>query len=175
MTDHEPAGTEPEVQEYLGLFQGEVLERLNRMRAIVREEAPRAIETTGYGLIAYKLQGRPLVYIGGFAKHIGFYATPTGHAEFAADFETYKQGKGSVQLPLDQPLPCDLIRRVVRFRVTEVLNSLPAIGRPATSALAEVGIHTMSDLQGRSAAELSALHGVGPKAIRLLRQAGAKI
>jgi uncharacterized protein YdhG (YjbR/CyaY superfamily) len=61
--------------------------------------------------------GKPLVYFAGFKKHIGFYATPTGHTEFANELSTYKQGKGSVQFPLDKPIPYELIKRIVAFRV----------------------------------------------------------
>lgn len=77
----------------------------------------------------------------------------------------------SVQFPSDQPFPMELIRRVIAYRVREEENTLPFIGRPAASALAEVGVTTVSDLAGWTEKELLALHGVGPKAIRLLREA----
>jgi len=65
-----------------------------------------------------------LVYFTGFKNHIGFYATPSGHHEFAKELSKYKQGKGSVQFPASQPLPLYLIRRIVEFRVEEnLLNS----------------------------------------------------
>ena len=104
------------IDEYLNQFAGETRSRLDTMRELIRAEAPEAVESFSYGLIGYKLHGKPLVYFGGFAHHIGFYATPNGHAAFADDFANYKQGKGSVQFPLDQPLPVDLIRRVVQYR-----------------------------------------------------------
>jgi uncharacterized protein YdhG (YjbR/CyaY superfamily) len=71
---------------------------------------------------AYKVNGTPLVYFAAFTHHIGFYATPSGHAEFARELSVYKQGKGSVQFPFDKPLPLDLIARIVRFRVEENLS-----------------------------------------------------
>lgn len=108
------------VDEYIERFEGEAKARLLRMRQIVKEEAPDAFEDLSYGLVAYKLNGKPLVYFGGFSAHIGFYATPNGHAAFADDFAQYKQGKGSVQFPLDQPLPDALVRRVVQFRVSQL-------------------------------------------------------
>lgn len=108
--------TSSDVDRYIEGFSGETKARLLTMREIIRTEVPTAEESFTYGLVGYKLHKKPLVYFGGFTNHIGFYATPNGHAAFADDFSTYKQGKGSVQFPLDQPLPIELIKRVVVFR-----------------------------------------------------------
>lgn len=108
------------VDDYIEQFEGETKTRLLGMREIVKAEAPSAVEDLSYGLAAYKLNGKPLVYFGGFAAHIGFYATPNGHAAFAEDFAPYKQGKGSVQFPLSQPLPEELVRRVVQYRISQL-------------------------------------------------------
>lgn len=108
------------VDDYLAQFDGEMLARLQTVRKTIQEEVPDAVESLSYGLVGYKLRGKPLVYFGGFAHHLGFYATPNGHEAFAADFAPYKQGKGSVQFPAGQPLPLDLIRRVVRYRIQVV-------------------------------------------------------
>ena len=105
-----------DVDVYIANFNDETQKRLERLRELVKNTSPDAVEAISYGLIGYKRNGKPLVYFGGFEKHIGFYATPNGHAAFAEDFAKYKQGKGSVQLPLDQPLPLDLIKRVVEYR-----------------------------------------------------------
>ena len=67
----------------------------------------------------YKTHGKPLVYFAGYKKHIGFYATPKGHAQFSLELSSYKQGKGSVQFPIEKPIPFDLIKRIVEFRVKE--------------------------------------------------------
>lgn len=104
------------VDTYIDKFDGEVRARLVQMREIVRAEAPEATESISYGMPAYKLNGRPLVYFAGYENHVGFYATPNGHEAFASDFAKYKQGKGSVQFPNNQPLSVDLIKRVVRYR-----------------------------------------------------------
>ena len=112
--------TDPSVQAYLEGFDGEVAVRLERVRAIVAEEAPDAVEGMAYGLIGWKLRKKPLIYTGGFATHVGLYATPEGHEAFADELSHYKQGKGSVQLPLAEPLPEDLIRRIVAFRVSSL-------------------------------------------------------
>jgi len=108
-----------DVDEYLEQFSGSLRTRLDEVRQVVRESAPGAIESIGYGMPAYKLNGKPLVYFAGFTKHIGLYATPNGHEAFKKEFAPYKQGKGSVQFPLDQPLPVELIRRVVEYRVSQ--------------------------------------------------------
>ena len=104
------------VDDYIGQFDGEVRTRLQALRDLVRAEAPEAQEEITYGLVGYKLNKKPLVYFGGFKNHVGFYATPNGHEAFSKEFAAYKQGKGSVQFPLDQPLPAVLIRQVVRYR-----------------------------------------------------------
>ncbi len=161
-----------EVVEYVNSFPGETRARLETLRAMVRERCPRAVESVSYGLIGYKLGGHPLIYVGGFKNHIGLYATPVGHEAFAAEFAKYTQGKGSVQFPLSDPLPTELIERVIAHRVETVSEELPSIGRPATSALAAIGVTKASQLADYSEQQLLALHGVGPKAIRLLREAG---
>ncbi|MGD0582940.1 MAG: DUF1801 domain-containing protein [Bacteroidales bacterium] len=107
------------VDDYIKSFPENVQVRLKQIRATIRENAPVAEESIAYKMPAYKTNGKPLVYFAGFNNHIGFYATPTGHAQFAKDLSKYKQGKGSVQFPLDKPLPLDLITRIVKFRMKE--------------------------------------------------------
>ncbi|MCA9324384.1 DUF1801 domain-containing protein [Candidatus Saccharibacteria bacterium] len=109
--------------EYIAGFSGEVHARLLQMREIIQSIAPEAVESLSYGLVGYKYKGKPLVYFGGFEKHIGFYATPNGHEAFAKEFANYKQGKGSVQFPLDRPLPIELVEKVVRFRLQTINES----------------------------------------------------
>ena len=105
------------VDDYLAGFDGDVRARLDTMREVIRTAAPDAVESMAYGMPAYKLDKKPLVYFAGYTGHVGFYATPNGHEAFAEDFARYRQGKGSVQFPHDQPLPVHLVRRVVEFRV----------------------------------------------------------
>jgi len=105
-----------DVENYINQFDGEVKARLLELRKLIEAQSPNAVESLSYGLVGYKLNGKPLVYFGGFKNHIGFYATPNGHEAFAEDFAKYKQGKGSVQFPLSEPLPVDLIKRVVEYR-----------------------------------------------------------
>lgn len=110
------------IGEYINSFPADTQDLLRQMRAVILENAPGAEEGISYGMPAYKMNGKPLVYFAGFRNHIGFYATPTGHAEFAQELSAYKHGKGSVQFPVDRPLPLDLIARIVRFRVEENLS-----------------------------------------------------
>lgn len=104
------------VESYISGFGGVITDRLQAMRKTVTDAAPEAVEEFSYGLVGYKLNGNPLVYFGGFPNHTGFYATPNGHQAFTKDFSQYKQGKGSVQFPHDQPLPLALVKKVVEFR-----------------------------------------------------------
>ena len=104
------------VDEYLDQFDGELRQRLDMVRELIRSRVPNAVEEFSYGLVGYKLNGKPLVYFGGFKNHVGLYATPNGHEAFSEEFSKYKQGKGSVQFPLSQQLPIELIERVIQFR-----------------------------------------------------------
>ncbi len=107
------------VEEYIKTFPKDIQTILKKIRKTIKEKAPDADESIAYGMPAYKTKGKPLVYFAGYKNHIGFYATPTGHAEFAIQLSTYKQGKGSVQFPIDKPIPFDLIGQIVEFRVKE--------------------------------------------------------
>lgn len=109
------------VDEYLAGFPAEVQQILLDVRATIKANAPDAVEKMAYGMPGYKLNGYPLVYFGGFKEHVGFFATPAGHEAFAEELSKYKQGKGSVQFPLSEPMPLDLIGRMVKFRAQENL------------------------------------------------------
>jgi uncharacterized protein YdhG (YjbR/CyaY superfamily) len=112
-----------EIDQYILQFPEETHDILNKIRALIKEHAPDAIESIAYGMPAYKLNKKPLVYFAAYKTHIGFYATPSGHEAFQEELSKYKQGKGSVQFPLDQPIPYDLIVRMVKFRVQETGDS----------------------------------------------------
>ena len=75
-----------------------------------------------FPILSRQVNGKPLVYFAGFKNHIGFYATPTGHEQFSKELSNYKQGKGSVQFPLEKEVPFDLIKKIVEFRVKENLS-----------------------------------------------------
>lgn len=112
----------PEIKEYIAQFPDEVQHRLKQLHELILSESSEIMEAFAYKMPAYKLKGKALVYFAGYKNHIGFYATPTGHQAFVEELSKYKQGKGSVQFPLNQPLPLDLIKRIVKFRVSEVLS-----------------------------------------------------
>lgn len=107
------------VENYIKAFPEDVQALLHQVRAVIRTNAPDAVESISYQMPAYKLKGKPLVYFAGYKNHIGLYATPTPHAQFAEQLSKYKQGKGSVQFPIDQPLPLELIAQIVVFKVQE--------------------------------------------------------
>ena len=108
-----------EIETYIQQFPDNVQKILRKIRKLVKDNAPEADELFAYGMPAYKTNKKPLVYFAAFKNHIGFYATPSGHSEFQDELSKYKQGKGSVQFPLNKPIPYKLIERIVKFRVTE--------------------------------------------------------
>jgi len=106
------------VDEYISKAPSSVQDILRRIRQIIKTMAPDAVESISYGMPAYKLNGKPLVYFAAFEHHIGFYATPETHESFAKELSKYKQGKGSVQFPLDQPMPYDLIEKMTVYKAS---------------------------------------------------------
>lgn len=111
-----------EVDQYISQFPEEVQEILKKVRSLILKCAPDAVELMSYGMPGYKLNKKPLVYFAGYKNHLGFYATPSGHSHFQEQLSRYKQGKGSVQFPLIEDIPYDLIEEMVRFRVAENLG-----------------------------------------------------
>ncbi|MGF9697218.1 MULTISPECIES: iron chaperone [Paenibacillus] len=106
------------VDEYISGFTPDVQVRLQALRQIIRESAPNAEEKISYQMPTYALHGN-LVHFAAYKNHIGFYPAPSGIEAFRKELSVYKGAKGSVQFPLGQPLPEELIRRIVAFRVKE--------------------------------------------------------
>lgn len=106
------------IDEYIASFPENVQRKLRDLRKAIRESAPEAAEGISYGMPAFKLNG-PLVYFAAFKNHIGFYPTGSAVTHFQKELSPYKQGKGSVQFPIEQPVPLDLVKRMVEFRVNE--------------------------------------------------------
>jgi uncharacterized protein YdhG (YjbR/CyaY superfamily) len=116
MTDRSTART---IDEYIADFPQRTREVLDELRALIKASAPAARETISYAIPTFDLGGHHLVHFAGYARHVGFYPTGSGIAAFEDELRAYKRGKGSVQFPLGRPLPRDLIRRIVAFRVAE--------------------------------------------------------
>jgi uncharacterized protein YdhG (YjbR/CyaY superfamily) len=112
--------TYEDINEYLADFPPETREKLKAIRNVIRRSAPEAVEAISYGMPTFRLNGKNMIHFAAFAHHIGLYATPDGHAEFESELSNYKRGKGSVQFPLDQPLPLDLIRRITAYRAHQL-------------------------------------------------------
>ncbi|SFN37145.1 Uncharacterized conserved protein YdhG, YjbR/CyaY-like superfamily, DUF1801 family [Chitinophaga sp. YR627] len=110
--------TAPDINTYIADFPEHVQAILQQVRATIHKAAPEATEDIKYAIPTFVLNGN-LVHFAAFKSHIGFYPTPTGIEEFEKELSVYKQGKGSVQFPLDQPMPLDLITRIVKYRVKQ--------------------------------------------------------
>jgi uncharacterized protein YdhG (YjbR/CyaY superfamily) len=107
------------IDEYIAEFPPETQAVLTQVRTTISDAAPGATETISYAIPTFDLNGRHLVHFAGYEHHIGFYPIPSGAEAFKDELGVYKSGKGSVQFPMDQPMPMDLIRRIVEFRVEE--------------------------------------------------------
>lgn len=107
------------IDAYIASFPEDVRKILEQVRQTIKQAAPDAAEKISYSMPAFTLHGKALVYFAAFSHHIGFYPIPTGMKAFTKDLSVYKTGKGSVQFPLDKPMPLDLITRIVKFRVNE--------------------------------------------------------
>jgi uncharacterized protein YdhG (YjbR/CyaY superfamily) len=110
------------IDEYILLFPPDVQDKLRRLRNVIREAAPDAKETISYQMPAFEQNGI-LVYFAAFKNHIGFFPTSSGIAQFNDELSGYKGGKGSVQFPLDKPMPYELVSRIVKFRVAENMKN----------------------------------------------------
>jgi uncharacterized protein YdhG (YjbR/CyaY superfamily) len=106
------------IDEYIDSFPGEIQKKLNEIRATVKKAAPDAEEKISYQMPAFALNGN-LVYFAAFKDHIGFFPTSSGINAFEKEITAYKSGKGTMQFPLDKPLPLDLISRIVKYRLVE--------------------------------------------------------
>jgi uncharacterized protein YdhG (YjbR/CyaY superfamily) len=114
-----------DIDSYIASFSIDVQAALEQVRTAIKTSAPKAEEVISYNMPAYKYFGM-LVYFAGYKNHIGFYSLPSGHRAFEKELSIYKQGKGSVQFPLDKPLPLALIKKMVKFRVKENLEKAKA-------------------------------------------------
>ena len=117
--------TPKNIDEYVAGCPEDVRQILQKIRMTIRKAAPRAEETISYGIPTFTLHGN-LVHFAAFQNHIGFYPTPSGIEKFKDELSVYESAKGSVQFPLDQPIPYGLITKIVKFRVKENLERVAA-------------------------------------------------
>lgn len=111
------------IDEYIAGFPSETQQILEQVRQTIKKAAPDAEEKISYAIPTFTLNGN-LVHFAAFKNHIGFYAMPTGNEAFQEELATYKSGKGSIQFPIDKPMPLDLITKIVNFRVKENLEKI---------------------------------------------------
>ena len=112
------------IDQYITEAPAEVKQILINIRNLISGKAPEAVSCIAYNMPAFKYHKKPLVYFAAFKNHIGFYALPSGNVAFQKELTKYKTGKGSIQFPLDQEIPYDLIGQIVEFRVVEMNDAL---------------------------------------------------
>jgi len=115
-----PRSTAATIDDYVAEFPPETRAVLEEIRALIRAEAPDADETISYAIPTFDLNGTHLCHFAAFKNHVSFFPTGSGADAFADELKAYKGGRGTVQFPYGTPLPADLIRRIVAFRVEQV-------------------------------------------------------
>jgi uncharacterized protein YdhG (YjbR/CyaY superfamily) len=109
------------INEYISAFPPEIRQKLEQLRTTIKTAAPDAAEKISYQMPTFYLDGN-LVHFAAYPNHIGFYPAPSGIEAFQDELSRYQTSKGAVRIPLDEPLPLDLISRIVQFRVRENLE-----------------------------------------------------
>ena len=107
------------IDDYISDFPGETQKYLNEIRELIRKLAPDSVESISYAIPTFSLNEKYLVYFAGFKNHIGLYPTPVGMEAFKEELSNYKTGKGSVQFPLNKPLPIALITKIVKYQIEQ--------------------------------------------------------
>jgi uncharacterized protein YdhG (YjbR/CyaY superfamily) len=108
------------IDEFVAGFPKNVRDVLEELRRAIRESAPKAEEAISYGIPTFDLNGKHLVHFSAYKNHVGFYPTSSGIEAFKKELSPFKTSKGTVQFPLDKPIPLDLVKKIVRFRVKEI-------------------------------------------------------
>jgi len=106
------------IDEYIASFPKHIQKKLNEVKNTIKQEAPKAIEKISYQMPTFYLNWN-LIHFAAFTNHIWLYPTPSGISAFKKELSNYKSGKGSIQLPIDKPIPTDLIKKIVKFRIKE--------------------------------------------------------
>ena len=107
------------VDEYIAGFPAPVQKILKQLRATIKKQIPEADQSISYGVPTFKIKGKPVIYFAGFRNHVSVYPAPRQSDAFKKELTDYKGGKGTVQFPLDKPLPLDLITRITKFRLAQ--------------------------------------------------------
>jgi len=110
------------IDEYIATFPRSVRDILEELRRIIRESAPKSEETISYGIPTFDLNGKHLVHFAAYKNHIGFYPTSSGISRFKKELSRYELSRGTVRFPVNEPIPFDLIRKIVKYRVKETLD-----------------------------------------------------
>jgi uncharacterized protein YdhG (YjbR/CyaY superfamily) len=110
------------IDEYISAFPEDIQDSLQEMRRTISEAAPEAKEAISYQMPTFRFNGRNLVHFAAFKKHIGFYPAPSGIEAFADELLPYDVSKGTIRFPLDRPLPLDLVKKIVAYRVQEQIS-----------------------------------------------------
>jgi len=179
------------IDDYIAFFPASTQVLLKQMRQTIKKAAPAAVEKISYQMPTFALAGN-LVHFAGYKNHIGFYPGSSGVKNFKEELEGYKNAKGSIQFPIDQPLPLDIVTRITQFRVQENLDKAAAkqgssadirkkakpaqddflfLPAPAKRALVNKGITNLVQLSHFTEKEILSLHGMGPSSIPKIQQA----
>jgi uncharacterized protein YdhG (YjbR/CyaY superfamily) len=108
------------IDEYLRIFPQETREILEEIRGIIHAAAPEAVETIGYNIPAFDLNGKHLVFFAGYAAHVSIYPVPSGDESLNRELSPYIKGKGTIQFPLNKPIPYELTEKIVKARIEEM-------------------------------------------------------
>ncbi|NIG53404.1 DUF1801 domain-containing protein [Chitinophaga sp. Cy-1792] len=173
------------IDAYIAAFPAEVKDMLEKIRAIIRKAAPLAFETISYGIPTFDLNGH-LVHFAGYKSHIGFYPGAGAMEHFEKELTHYKTSKGTVQLPLNEPLPAALITAITRYRIEQNLGKtkksavkkapeptffVPGLAAPARRALENKGITTLKQLADHTLEDIMLLHGMGKSSVPKMTEA----
>ncbi len=144
---------------------------LQQLRRTIKAVLPGATETITYGIPTYQLNGKNIVHFAGYEQHIGFYPGSRPIEAFRNELRRFKTSRGTVQFPLDRPLPLALVKKMVRLSMDLQIPPDPfaSLAAPARRALGQAGITSLKTLARKTEAQVRALHGMGPNAIKTLK------
>lgn len=188
--------------QYIASFSPAIRRKLNEMRALIRKEIPYGTEAIRYGVAAFLLAEKPVVYIAGFKNHVSFFPTSSGVRAFRRELKDYKTSTGTIQFQFDQKVPLALLKRIIRFRLDELglqqaqgrrcdsekkrkfddsalALEFRSLSKPAQRALVGAGLLSLTQVAAQSERRLLELYGVGPSSLlkiyKVLHKQGMKL